>query len=173
MNIPVFLSCSTPYTDKQNKFLDEVKAYLRSRCLEPNTLGKTDYDVDEPLAAIRRMMFESNGVLAIAFRRYFIQQGKEKGIKDLANKYFSSPWCQIEPAMAYQLGLPILILREKDVVDDGILEKGVAGIYLPEFDLENPIEDYFRSEEWRQIIGAWEGNVRATRKTKGNPPKLF
>ena len=38
--------------------------------------------------------------------------------------------------MAYQLGLPILIFRQKGVIDDGILERGVVGLYMPEFDLE-------------------------------------
>ena len=54
--------------------------------------------------------------------------------------------------MAYQLGLPVLILREKGVIEVGILEKGVVGLYMPEFDVEQPIEEYFLSAEWNGII---------------------
>lgn len=177
MRIPVFLSYSSPYTEEQRTFIKEVKIHLQNRGLEPRTLGTTDYDLDEPLTAIRRLMFESNGLLAIAFKRYYVMNGIEKpksiDEKNISNKYFSSPWCHIEPAMAFQLGLPILIIREKGVIDNGVLEKGVIGTYLPEFDLSNPIEEYLKSEEWNQIIGEWEGCVRAVRKAKGKPPMLY
>jgi hypothetical protein len=43
--------------------------------------------------------------------------------------------------------LPILIFREKDVVDDGILEKGIVGLYMPEFDLDKPF-DYYWITTW-------------------------
>src|SRR6185436_9700331 len=88
-------------------------------------------------------------------------------------KWLTTPWAHIEPAMAYQLGLPVLILREQGVLDDGILERGVAGLYMPEFDLEKPIEDYFAGAEWKGIIGKWEGYVRCVVDRKGHPPQLF
>ena len=176
MNIPVFLSYSRPYTATQQEFIDKVREYLGKRGLESRTLGVTDYDMDEPLTAIRRLMLESNGLLAIAFRRYHIEAGEEKiqgGSKKLDNQYFSSAWCQIEPAMAFQLGLPILIFREKGVVADGVLEKGVLGTYLPEFDLTQPIDAYLGASEWNQIIAEWEGYVRVVRKVKGKPPRMY
>jgi hypothetical protein len=59
-------------------------------------------------------------------------------------------------------------------VGDGILEKGVVGLNMPEFDLERPDEDdYFSSAEWGGIIGKWEGYVRAVVDSKGNPPQLY
>ena len=79
----------------------------------------------------------------------------------------------IEPAMAFQLGLPVLILREKDVVADGLLEKGIVGLYMPEFDLETSFDDYLQSHEWKGIIGKWEGYVRSVVDHKGRPPELF
>ena len=177
MKIPIFLSYSTPYTSKQQKFIDDVKEYLLFRGMEPRTLGVTDYDMDEPLVASRRLMIESNGLITLAFRRYFVAKGAEKPGHEkevkIANQYFSSVWCQIETAMAFQLGLPILIFREQGVIADGVLEKGVVGTYLSEFDLSNPGEYYLDSAEWRQVIGEWEGYVRAVRKAKGKPPKLY
>ena len=75
--------------------------------------------------------------------------------------------------MAYQLGLPILILREQGVVADGILERGIVGLYMPEFSLDPSADDYINSGEWRDIINRWEGFVRAVVETKGNPPRLY
>ena len=92
---------------------------------------------------------------------------------DLSNKWLTSPYCQIEPAMAFQLGLPVLILREKGVIAEGILEKGVLGVYMPEFDLNCNLDDYFKSKEWIQIIQKWEGYVRKVVDNKGKPPMLY
>ena len=62
----------------------------------------------------------------------------EVALKDV---WLTSPWSQIEPAMAYQIGLPVLILREKGVIDEGILERGVLGLYMPQFDLDEPVDE--------------------------------
>lgn len=177
MGISVFLSYPNPYNDQQEQFIERIKTYLRQRGLEPRTVGVTDYHIDTPLTTIRRLMWESNGLLTIAFRRTHIQSGtmrpktdKEKPIND---EWLTTPWAHIEPAMAYQLGLPILILRQSGVIADGILERGIAGIYLPEFDLDTPTQDYLDSSEWAGIIGKWEGYVRAVMDRKGRPPKMF
>jgi hypothetical protein len=131
--------------------------------------------------AIRRLMLESNGLITIAFRRTFIEKGTARFRTDIQTfqpasvdeKWLTTPWAHIEPAMAYQVGLPVLILREKGVLDDGILEKGVVGLYMPEFDLDRSNDDYFVSAEWNGIIGRWEGYVRSVVERKGNPPQLF
>ena len=181
MNIPIFLSYPKPFIKKQQEFVKSITEYLVERNFLPRTLGVTDYDVSEPLTAIRRLMLESNGVLVIAFRRYKIINGTANldsdidGIKqyDLSNQWKTSPWCQIEPAMAFQIGLPILVLREKGVIADGILEKGVLGTYMPEFDLDGSLDTYFQSQEWKQMISIWEGYVRRVVENKGQPPILY
>ena len=179
MSIPIFLSYPKPHIQKQNSFINRLKKYLISRGLEPRTLGVNEYDMAAPLKAIRRLMRESNGIITIAFKRTHIFKGiirdnadmPESNSIDLNDQWYTSPYCQIEPAMAFQLGLPILIMREKGVCPEGILEKGVVGTYMPEFATENV--DYLNSDEWNAIIGQWEGQVRAVVDNKGNPPKLY
>lgn len=180
MKSSIFLSYPKPYLKRQEKFIERVIQYLQERKLQPRTLGVTDYDISAPLTAIRRLMLESNGLVTVAFRRSLIKQGIGKPCSDigeeeydLCNKWITSPYCQIEPAMAFQLGLPVLILREKGVVGEGILEKGVLGMYMPEFDLDCNLDDYFKSEEWTQTICEWEGYVRKVVEKKGKPPILY
>jgi len=181
MSISVFLSYPQPYLQRQEEFINKIREYLKSRGLETRTLGVTDYDPDAPLVAIRRLMLESNGLLTIAFRRSYIKEGagmpqtdiNTKHEYDLSDKWLTSPYCQIEPAMAFQIGLPILVFRENGVMDDGVLQKGVVGTYMPEFNLDKPIEEYFRSSEWTQLIYKWESQVRSVCQNKGMPPKLY
>ncbi|PSN15437.1 hypothetical protein C7293_07365 [filamentous cyanobacterium CCT1] len=181
MSISIFLSFPKPCFKQQELFIQQVRDYLKGRDFVPRTLGVTDYDMDAPLTAIRRLMLESNGLITVAFRRTFIEKGTARLRTDVDTlseetvdgQWLTTPWAHIEPAMAYQLGLPILILREKGVLADGILERGIAGFYMPEFDLEQPISSYFSSGEWSGMIGRWEGYVRAVVEKKGRPPLLF
>lgn len=192
MNIPVFLSCSGPFTKEQDKFKTAVKKYLRDYLgFEARTLGETDYDPEEPLTACRRLMMDCNGLITLAFRRYYVEIGYEypdmprqmksvdektgkilKKKKSIDGLYFTSPWCQIEAAMAFSLGLPILVFREKGVSERGLMKKGISGLYLPEFDLETH-KNYLDEPEWREIINEWGGWVRAVRRSKGFPPRLY
>ncbi len=181
MGISVFLSRPNPYLKRQQEFLDEISSYLRERGLQPRTLGDTDYDLDAPLTAIRRLMVESNGLIAVAFRRIHLIEAISRPNSDLeqdssilSKQWLTSSWVHIEPAMAFQLGLPILILRESGVIEDGILERGVTGLYLPAFDLRtNNIKSYFQHPQWTQIIGKFEAQVRTVLENKGKPPRLY
>lgn len=176
MNIPVFLSYPQPYLLRQKEFIDRIKIYLEERDFYPRTLGITDYDMDAPLMGIKKIISNSNGLLAIAFRRAYIKEGTGKPKSDISNmneydiadEWLTSPYCQIEPAMAFQIGLPILVFREKGVIADGILEKGVVGTYMPEFDLDKPINEYFNSNEWKQLIHKWEGLVLKVYENRTN-----
>jgi hypothetical protein len=180
MRIPVFLSYPNPHLQAQQVFIDQLREYLQGRGLEPRTLGVTDYDMSAPLTAIRRLMIESNGLITVALRRTEIRDAMVNAGADVPGRperpmqgaWYTSAYCQIEPAMAYQLGLPILILREKGVLEEGLLEKGVLGLFMPEFDLSN-IDGYFQSPQWTGIIGKWEGLVRAVVEAKGQPPRLY
>ena len=180
MTASVFLSCPTPYLKLQEDFIESLKKDLEGRCLLHRTVGVTDFDMRAPLSAIRSLMLDCNGLIAIAFRRHYIKDGTEKpdsdiGVKynDLSGEWFTTPWCQIEPAMAFQIGLPVLIFREKGVRAEGILEKGVFGTYMPEFDLSGNMDEYFSSDEYKQIIKSWESKVWQVVSRKGNPRKLY
>ncbi len=182
MGVSVFVSVPRPYTAKQAAFIKHIEDYLVSRGLERRTLGVTDYDTHAPLTAVRRMLIESNGLLAVAFRRVHITSAmvrdgadfEQQEATSLGNVWLTSPWCHIETAMAFQMGLPILILRERGVIADGILERGVTGAYLPEFNLDDPESlNVERSPEARQLLSEWEGYVRHVVRIKGLPPQLY
>lgn len=181
MAIPIFLSYPQSHLRRQTTFIESLCDYLRKRGLEPRTLGINEYDVDVPLRAIRRLMVESNGLIAVALRRTWVQNAvSRKGAdvegaseRELGEFWFTSPWCHIEPAMAFQLGLPIILLREQGVVDEGVLEKGVVGLYMPTFSLEGDPTAYLGGQEWNAIVQIWESQVRTVVQRKGNPPQLF
>ncbi len=177
MGTSIFLSYPKPFNDNQRKFIKKVKKYLIKRGYEPKTLGVSEYDMDSPLKAIRRLMLESNGLISVAFRRAYISKGKGKPKTEDSyslNKYWlTSPYSHIEPAMAFQIGLPILILREEGVLDEGILETGILGTYMPVFNLDQKNNKYLKSQEWIHLIKKWETQVGSVVEYKGNPTKQY
>ena len=137
--------------------------------------------MDAPLQAVRRLMLESNGLVTIALGRIHVATGTAKmrsadgSLEDvtLDRQWLTTPWPHIEAAMAFQLGLPILVFRERGVFADGILEPGVIGAYMPEIDPGAGLDDYFSSPQWTQPMGQWEGRVRRVIEHKGKPPALY
>ena len=117
MKNSIFLSYPKPCYIAQKQFIAKVIDFVEGRGFAPRTLGVTDYDMDAPLKSIRRLMLECNGLLTIAFRRTHVESGVTRHRTDLKDVselpindvWFTSPWSQIEPSMAYQIGLPVLI----------------------------------------------------------------
>lgn len=177
--IPIFLSTPKCFMRAQETFLAAVEDQLRDNDLEPRTLGRNDYDMDTPLDGIRRMMIGSCGLLALAFRRSRIDAGTarpesdmEQAQDDLAGAWLTSPYIQIEPAMAFQLGLPLLVWREKGVIADGVLDRGAFGAGMPEFDLSGPMPS-LADRQWREPFAQWCARVRTVYERRGAPPRLW
>ncbi len=178
MKIPVFVSCPKSYLERQENFLLQVEEFLTLRDFLPMTLGRTEYSIDAPLEAIRRLMAGSYGLLCLAFRRTLITDGCDRPKSDLGEKesdrggtWLSSPYCQIEPAMAYQIGLPVLIWREAGVVPEGLLDRGAVGLSMPEFNLEMPID--LTQQQWSQPLQDWIDRVRNAHRQTGKAPQLW
>jgi hypothetical protein len=159
---PIFLSHPTPHLKKQEDFISNLSLLLQHRGLCARTVKLSHCSIEEPLHLIRQAMSECNGLIAVAFKRTLITNGIIKPGCDngsvtstINSKWLSSPYSHIEPAMAFQIGLPVLILKEKEIIPEGILEKEIPGIYLREFILEENI-----SIGINEIIKKWEWHVK-------------
>lgn len=112
--VSIFLSYPKPCDSRQEAFVEALCGYLDDRGFAPRTLGVTDYDMDAPLKAIRRLMLESNGLITVAFRRTYIERATGNHMTDLTNRspypitdqWLTSPWSHIEPAMPSNSACP-------------------------------------------------------------------
>lgn len=181
LKVPVFVSRPSPHTTAQQAFVSLFLDELGRRNFEPVTMGPAEgYDYDAPLVGIRRMLTHCCGLVSIAFRRTYAPTAVKYYSADLPdytetvenNVWFTSPYCQIEPAMAFQLGLPILVLREEGVLAEGILERGVTGLYLPEFRMTDGAA-FLTGRECAALLDQWGSRTRAAYMRLGDPPKLY
>lgn len=121
----IFVSAGTPANDSQKAFRDAVIRAIELAGLSPRLMSANDWDYKNPLRGVRRAMQECRGALVIAYARYQFDSGlelREGGNRTLEMVAFPTAWNQIEAAMAYERGLPLLVVAQKGLRQDALLE---------------------------------------------------
>jgi len=128
MEKKIFLSVGKTSTKEQEAFVKAVEDFLQSHGLIPQTLGRTFFSSIQPLKAVDDLMRQCCGTVIVALERIHIEAGTEKrGSPDerhLENSVLPPVWNQIEAAMAYTLGHPLLVVIEHGLRSEGLLERG-------------------------------------------------
>ncbi len=158
----VFISHPTPYNKEQAKFLALIELELKKHELNPTNLGKNNWNFRSPLKPIKEIMDTCVAAIVIGLERHHSYIGYEKehseNSKELIHKYSSSPWIQIEAGMAYQADLPILILKDRKVYSEGILDPQISDSFVFEFELEKLQKTL--TPELEQLILSWVNHIK-------------
>lgn len=142
-----------PFT-KQQQFIIRMFKEIKKVLLFPRTLPNTEQYPDTTLENIRTIVNSSYGLAAALL---VPARPTDKG-----EPY--SPLLQIEPAMAYQYGLPILL-----VIENAMLNKA-GGIWTGQLAPFTPIvwfsdtvtvDQFFNSVQWKEALQNWAGQVRS------------
>ncbi|MBK5294394.1 MAG: hypothetical protein JJE04_22270 [Acidobacteriia bacterium] len=124
----VFVSVGGTATEQQEAFVRAVEDRLRSEGLIPHTVGRNTFSADAPLRTVTELLAKCSGTVVIALERQYFASGAEKrgGPKELAltDIKLPTPWNQIEAAMAYTRGHPLLVIVENGIKSEGLLERG-------------------------------------------------
>jgi hypothetical protein len=163
----VFLSVGVPHLLSQELFLRRFEASLRARGLAPWTLGRGEYDYRNPMRAIREAMLSCRGAAIIGLGRRFSPVSIDRFGSPRAERkkgtWTATPWNQLEAGMAYQLGLPLLILKDRAIIAEGILDQAISGFLVFEFDLEAEAKGL--SQQLRATIARWSHDVVRAKST--------
>ncbi|WP_082350852.1 hypothetical protein [Paenibacillus xylanivorans] len=172
--IPIFLSTTNTVNDPQEQFLNRLIAEIEDALLFPRTLPVSEQYPENILTNIRRLVFSSYGLLAINFRRFFVQILESNvGEPPTTTPFWEgSTFSQIEPAMAFQFGIPILLVREKGTdVSNGIWAGGITPLNIfVDWDSDNQsVDDFFNSVQWREVFAYWAAEVRGNYLLRTEP----
>lgn len=162
--IPVFLSHPSRLNVLQQQFVDEMIRQIKKAILFPRTLPITEQYPETPLTNIRRMITSSYGMVSLNLRQREVGLIQNNlGAPLAGTTWEGSPFAQIEPGMAYQFGLPLLLVRETGVEQTGIWSFGIGPFLILEWDstAPDPIESFFMKNDWRSIFQNWISQVRA------------
>ncbi len=152
-----YLSVGTPHEEKQAQFLDFLRNYFRLKGVQLETIGSTSYSSRKPLIPIKQKLEAVSGCVVLATERFTSVDGffrknspKEEHVSEI---FLTTAWTHIEAAMAYQLGLPLLILREKKVRSEGMIDPSVHEWNVYEIDLND--HEALSNGSLKPIIDGW------------------
>lgn len=103
-----------------------------------------------------------SAAIGIGLERHHSLIGYERELSntptELIHKYTSSPWIQIEAGMAYQAGLPLLVLKEDKLHSEGILDPQVSDSFVFEFNLKKLQTQL--SNDLKELIVSWVNDIK-------------
>ena len=158
----IFLSIGRPYNEKYKKFADALIEYGRNREFNLQSVGYNVGLHNSPLVKITEVLQGSKGAIVVAFSRIHVQKGSEKGV-ELEDAHITTPWNQIEAAMAYVQHIPILVIAEKGLKKEGLIEIG-NGWYVHEMEM---VPESLKEESFELSFNEWAQTVKSNKK----PPK--
>lgn len=161
--IPVFFSHqnlftlgpSQPLLSPEQKFIIRMFKEIKKVLLFPRTIPNTDQYPNTTLENIRTMINSSYGAAAALL--------KPTSATGQGEPY--TPFLQIEPSMALQYGLPLLLVKQDTISAGGIW--GDAGPLAPYTPLTwhsstgVTVNEFFDSVQWKEALQNWAGQVRS------------
>ncbi len=163
MSPRIFISMGTPYRDDQLRFRDELESFLRNECgTDPRIIGKNEYPAGNPLTKIKEVMSACDGVVVVAYERKLLSTGIERrggsAEKPLEDLSYTTPWNHVESALAFALNLPLYIICEHNLAEEGLIESKLDW-YVQRVHID-PAE--FTRPNVRESLRTWvEQRVRA------------
>lgn len=122
----IFISVGNGLSASQEQLVAAIEALLRDHGRRGLTLGRNAHTNGDPLAAVRAMIAGAAGVLVVAFARLRIDAGIEHPdtphAAQITPRQTCTVWNQLEAAMAFQAGKPLLVLADERLHREGILD---------------------------------------------------
>ena len=172
MKSKVYISVGSAPTALQAEAADTIFLALETAGLSPRQMEKNEWSYDQPLRSIRRVIEECDGAVVIAFSRYHFLSGTERkknGAEEpLIDVHLPTVWNQIEAAMAYTRSLPLLVVAEHGLREDGLLE----GRYDWRVFWTDFTPEHLRSEAFRGYLDSWKHAVLDRAKSPPESDKL-
>ena len=160
----VFVSVGGTATEQQEAFVRAVEDRLRSEGLVPHTVGRNTFSADAPLKTVTELIDKCAGAVVIALERSYFASGTEKrgGPKEIAlsEVRLPTPWNQIEAAMAYARGLPLMVVVESGLKSEGLLERG--NDWYVQWMKAEPAA--LNSNEFNGVLASWKQKMIQTPK---------
>lgn len=171
----IFLSVSTKLTPEQADFIEALEALLREKDLQPRTLGRGEFAASRPLEKVKSMMRESAGTVVVALARSKLGLGQElvrkEGVEQGAEwkattaRCLPTVWNQVEAALATALDHPLLVIAERGIFQEGLIDRGHDWYVL---DTSLAVSE-LRSKEFSGVLADWIAHLGAPGVVAGRP----
>jgi hypothetical protein len=144
--IKVFFSVASPHNDEQHAYINRIIEIFDRNGIALETLKS--WNDNDPLVPIMNEMKASHGCLVLALERMMVLDGIEKPRSEqetkVQNVSLTSTWLQIESALARSYELPLIILKDVSLKNDGLIhnDKQEWGIVIVDQTAPEQVEQY-------------------------------
>lgn len=155
----IFISVGGTANDQQERFVCLLEERLRSEGLIPHTVGRNTFSVDAPLRTVEQLIDKCVGTVVVALERSYFPGGLEKRGGDLEKVLeeirLATPWNHIEAAMSYVKRKPLLVIVERGLKSEGLLEPGYDW-YVQTVSLN---ENALATKEFNGVLASWKAKL--------------
>lgn len=168
--ILVFLSRPNPFLDAHQYFILKLQEQFDKYNIQTVTLQADNYDLTDSINYLKGMIKQCYGIAIIGFKQIFIETGsKKRGGRenstfycpneiDISGQALTSPFCHIEGTIGLLNDLPLLVINEEGVREEGIIKGGKFCVKTNNFNLSS-IDSFFDDKTVEQQIAVWAGKV--------------
>lgn len=156
---PVFLSVGGGRNEAQEVFVARIKEFMGKQGLAATTVDEYSSTNKQPFRDVEHRMSRCYGAVVLAFERTHVEAGVSRRGAPLqaALKDVSLPpvWNHIEAAMAHTRRLPLLVLLERGLQQEGMLEEKYDWRVKSVDVRENIVDDrdfLGMFEDWRSTV---------------------
>lgn len=168
--ILVFLSRPNPFLNNHAYFIEKLQKEFNKYNIRTVTLQADNYDLTDSLNYLKGIIKQCYGIAVVSFKQIWINNGikKKGGIENphyfhaeeinVSGQALTSPFCHIEGTIGLLNDLPLLIINENGVREEGIITGGKYCTKTQNFDLSS-IDNFFNAKTIEQQISVWAGKV--------------
>ena len=147
--ILVFLSRPNPFLDAHQYFILKLQEQFDKYNIQTVTLQADNYDLTDSINYLKGIIKQCYGIAIIGFKQIFIEIGsKKKGGRenstfyypneiDISGQALTSPFCHIEGTIGLLNDLPLLVINEEGVREEGIIKGGKFCVKTNKFNLSS------------------------------------
>ncbi len=162
MRIPVFVSCPTSLSRKQERSRQMILRELKRMQFEPRALGRSDYPTECPLREVDVIAKHCSGGVILGFEQMFAvtliqKRGVPRKTKTVRKVLLPTPWNHLEAGILFGLDLPLLVFKEPGI-SGGVFDNGVTDNFVHEMPT-----DKLNTEQRRALADVflkWQFRVR-------------
>jgi len=164
----IFVSRPTLIAPEFEDVYKEFHAFLVSEHFEPRRLGGGTYSKKAFLRAVDDTMKLCSGAIVLGYpTEEMLYQVFRKGEVQKTGHLWPTPWNHIEGALAYSMGLPLLVVAHEGI-QGGVFDDGATGESVIRLDLA--AKDWFKDERFTQPYAEWlEDLGKAAGTAKADP----
>lgn len=154
----IFVSRPTRLGPDFEKPYETFDSFLVAEGFTLKRLGGSNYSKKAPLRAVIDLVEQCCGAVILGYPQLELRQETRRSstIDSQLNYIFPTPWNQIEGALAYAKGTPVMVVAHTGI-SGGVFDHGITGEAVIHLDLSDA--EWFRDPRFAQPYAEWRSEV--------------